>query len=312
MSTKKRAPKAEIPIKLIAYKGFDKDLKCRDHQYEIGKSYTHEGPVEKCGSGFHSCEYPLEVFRFYEPATSRYARVTASGELSRDTADSKIASAAITIEAEIRIPDLVSAAVQYILGRIKRTKKGHNTGHRSAATNTGDRSAATNTGDLSAATNTGDWSAATNTGDRSAATNTGDLSAATNTGYLSAATNTGHGSAATNTGLLSAATNTGDRSAATNTGLLSAATNTGDRSAATNTGDWSAATVESPHGKNIHAVAIAVGYQSKAKASLGSAIVCVYRNEKWDLIHIRAGIAGEDVKADTWYMLDENGYFIEV
>ena len=222
MSTKKRAPKAEIPIKLILYKGFDKDLKCRDHQYEIGKSYTHEGPVEKCGSGFHSCEYPLEVFRFYEPATSRYALVTASGELSRDTADSKIASAAITIEAEIRIPDLVSAAVQYILGRIKRTKKGHNTGRRSAATNTGDRSAATNIGDLSAAT------------------------------------------------------------------------------------------VESPHGKNIHAVAIAVGYQSKAKASLGSAIVCVYRNEKWDLIHIRAGIAGEDVKADTWYMLDENGYFIEV
>ena len=231
MSTKKRAPKAEIPIKLIAYKGFNKDLRCRSYQYEIGKSYTHEGPVEKCVSGFHSCKYPLEVFGYYNPSTSRYARVTASGELSRDTADSKIASAAIKIEAEIRIPDLVSAAVQYILGRIKRTKKGHNTGRLSAATNTGD---------LSAATNTGDWSAATNTG------------------------------------------------------LLSAAT------------------VESPHGKNIHAVAIAVGYQSKAKASLGSAIVCVYRNEKWDLIHIRAGIAGEDVKADTWYMLDENGYFIEV
>jgi hypothetical protein len=235
-----------FPTPITAYKGFGSDLKCRKHQYEVGKSYKHDGPVERCSSGFHSCEYPLDVLRYYAPADAgklnRYALVDVIGKISRDESDSKIASAEIHIRAELKIPDLVAAAVKFIMAGIVKIET--NTGTRSAATNTGYQSAATNTGDRSAATNTGYQSAATNTGTRSAATNTGTRSAATNTGTRSAATNTGDRSAATNTGYLSAATNTGTWSAATNTGDRSAATNTGDRSAATNTGTQSAASIE--------------------------------------------------------------------
>ncbi|HHF6557789.1 TPA: hypothetical protein ACPP54_001935, partial [Haemophilus influenzae] len=95
---------------------------------------------------------------------------------------------------------------------------------------------------------------------------------------------------------------------ATNTGDRSAATNTGDQSAATNTGDQSVAEVS---GKQ--SIAVALGWQSKAKASINGAIVCVYRNHDGELIHIKASKVGENnIKADTWYTLDEFGEFVEV
>ncbi|WP_432750079.1 hypothetical protein BV036_008950 [Haemophilus influenzae] len=294
---------------IIAYKGFNQDWTCRGYQYEIGKTYEHKGDVKACESGFHACEYPLDVLSYYSPAVSKFAVVKMSGETSKDSDDTKIASAKITIETEINLPEMIKKAVEWIKGKVDwDAAKVSNTGYRSVATNTGDQSAATNTGDQSAATNTGDWSAATNTGDWSAATNTGYRSVATNTGYRSVATNTGDQSAATNTGYWSAATNTGDRSAATNTGYWSAATNTGYRSAATNTGDQSVAEVS---GKQ--SIAVALGWQSKAKASINGAIVCVYRNHDGELIHIKASKVGENnIKADTWYTLDEFGEFVEV
>ncbi|HHF4976029.1 TPA: hypothetical protein ACPO5D_001661 [Haemophilus influenzae] len=282
---------AEENKEIIAYKGFKQDWTCRGYQYEVGKTYEHKGNVKACESGFHACEYPLDVLSYYSPAVSKFAVVKMSGETSKDSDDTKIASAKITIETEINLPEMIKKAVEWIKGKVDwDAAKVSNTGYQSAATNTGDQSAATNTGDQSAATNTGYRSVATNTGYRSVATNTGDQSAATNTGYWSAATNTGDQSAATNTGY---------RSVATNTGYWSAATNTGDQSVAEVSGKQS--------------IAVALGWQSKAKASINGAIVCVYRNHDGELIHIKASKVGENnIKADTWYTLDEIGEFVEV
>ncbi|HHQ9177257.1 TPA: DUF7666 domain-containing protein, partial [Yersinia enterocolitica] len=196
---------------VITFKGFDQNLQCRGYQFEIGKTFTHEGKVEACGSGFHACEAPFDVFGYYSPANSRYAVTESFGTIDREEdGDTKIASASITITAELTIPQFIQRGIDWIWSKVdKSLEQQIMNGYRSAATNTGYRSAATNTGDRSAATNTGNQSAATNTGDRSAATNTGNQSAATNTGDRSAATNTGDRSAATNTGNQSAATNTG-------------------------------------------------------------------------------------------------------
>ena len=210
------------------FKGFDKDLKCRGFQYEIGKDYEHEGEVKCCERGFHFCENPFDVFRYYSPCDSRYCEVECDGNADKANDDSKVATSHIHISSEIGLNGLIKAGVKFILDKVNyKDTKSTNTVYQSAATKTGYRSAATNTVYQSAATNTGDRSAATNTGDRSAATNTGDRSAATNTGNYSASTNTGNYSASTNTGERSAATNTGDYSASTNTGYLSASTTTG-------------------------------------------------------------------------------------
>lgn len=147
-------------MSIKAYKGMDKGMKCRGFQYEPGGIYEADHAVRCGGPGFHACEIPLDVFGYYPPADSRFFEVEQDGELSRDNEDSKVASSILKVGAEIGIPGLVRAHVEWVKEQIQEEKTESNTGNRSAATNTGNLSAATNTGDYSAATNTGDCSAA--------------------------------------------------------------------------------------------------------------------------------------------------------
>ena len=141
------------------YKGFDKDLKCRDFQYEIGKEYEEER-AEICDTGFHACENPLDVFGYYAPADSRYCEVDLDAN-DQKSGDSKRVGKKISIKAEIGIAGIIKAGLEYIKDQVNwdDDKK----------SNTGDCSAATNTGNWSAATNTGNWSAATVEGKESVA-----------------------------------------------------------------------------------------------------------------------------------------------
>ncbi|EDI4091852.1 hypothetical protein CEB60_22280 [Salmonella enterica subsp. enterica serovar Kentucky] len=169
---------------IVTFKGFNKDLTCRDFQFAIGETFHHDGKVEACGSGFHACECPFDVFSYYPPAESRYAETISFGVIDREEeGDTKIASASITIKSELTLPQFIQRGIEWIWSKIdKSLEQQIMTGNRSAATNTGNRSAATNTGNRSAATNTGDWSAATNTGDWSAAEVSGSQSVAASLG----------------------------------------------------------------------------------------------------------------------------------
>ena len=138
-----------------AYKGFDKELKCRDFQYEVGKEYE-ETKAELCSCGFHACENPLDVFNYYEPASSRYCEVEMDEVSPELRNDSKRCSKKIRIGVEIGIKGIVEAGVKFIMDKIDwANAKETNTGYRSAATNTGDRSAAVVEGKDSVAIATG-------------------------------------------------------------------------------------------------------------------------------------------------------------
>ncbi len=179
---------------IVTFKGFNKDLKCRGFQFAIGETFHHDGKVEACGSGFHACECPFDVFSYYPPAESRYAETISFGITdSEEGGDTKIASSSITIKDELTLPQFIQRGIEWIWSKIDKSLE--------QQIMCGNRSAATNTGYQSAATNTGDWSAATNTGHRSAATNTGNRSAATNTGYRSAAEVSGSQSVAASLGI---------------------------------------------------------------------------------------------------------------
>ncbi|EGZ9477198.1 hypothetical protein J5L55_003398 [Salmonella enterica subsp. enterica serovar Montevideo] len=178
---------------IVTFKGFNKDLTCRDFQFAIGETFHHDGKVEACGSGFHACECPFDVFSYYPPAESRYAETLSFGVTDHEEeGDTKIASSSITIKDELTLPQFIQRGIEWIWSKIdKSLEQQIMTGYQSAATNTGCQSAATNTGCQSAATNTGYQSAATNTGDQSAATNTGCQSAAEVSGSQSVAASLG-------------------------------------------------------------------------------------------------------------------------
>ena len=138
---------------MIVYKGTDNDMKCRGFQFELGKEYE-EAEAKLCSKGFHGCEYPLDVFAHYAPADSRFFVADLDGvtdEMESD--DTKRVGTKIKLRAEIGIPGLVKAAVEYI--KEKAESSDNQAGDLSAATNTGYQSAATVEGKESIAIVTG-------------------------------------------------------------------------------------------------------------------------------------------------------------
>ncbi len=322
---------------MIAYKGFDKDLMCKGFQFEIGGEYEEkEAMICKCG--FHACKYPLDIFKYYSPSTSRYCVVelTDLEDISINHPD-KVCGKKIKIIRELSLKELTYIAYELSCDS---TNTGNystatNTGKYSTATNTGYRSAAINAGDYSTATNTGYQSAAINAGDYSTACNTGNYSTACNTGYQSAATNTGDQSdainagnystacntgeysTATNTGYRSAAINTGYRSTTTNTGNRSAATNTGDRSTTTNTGDRSTATNTGDYGKTVVTGKFSIAHSDGCKGSASGALGCWItvaelesKEDNHSILCVKAGkIDGINLMPDVFYRV-VNGEFV--
>ena len=138
------------------YKGFNKDMTCRDFQYEEGKEYEEES-VEVCDHGFHACEYPLDCLGYYSPAESVYHEVEQSGEIQKHDDDTKVASTKIKIGAEISIAGLVKAAIEYTVKRVN--KEAESDEKHGASSATGDYGASSATGTCGASSATGYYGA---------------------------------------------------------------------------------------------------------------------------------------------------------
>lgn len=100
--------------KIIAYKGFDKDFKCRGFQYEVGKTYEMDGNIKCCNRGFHACESPMEVFDHYDMLTSRFAAVGQSGKIDKEADSTKTCSSRIKIKAELKLADIINLGVEWL------------------------------------------------------------------------------------------------------------------------------------------------------------------------------------------------------
>lgn len=138
------------------YKGTDRQMKCRGMQYALGETAVFDGEPHLCKAGLHACEQPIDVLNHYAPNASRYFEAEAE-EVSaeRESSDSKIVAKKMTLKAEIGVPGLVKAQIEYIKNQIgfddaiKRAnaeKENHATGNQGAASATGNRGAASATG----------------------------------------------------------------------------------------------------------------------------------------------------------------------
>ena len=148
--------------KIIAYKGMNADLTCRGKQYELGKTYTE--PVAKCcEAGMHACENPLDVLHYYPLADgSRIFKVECGGDISReDEKDTKLACTELTVEAEIKIADMVKLGVKAVMDRVnKKVKEAEKiaSGYKSTGAASGNWSTGAASGDCSTGAASGNWS----------------------------------------------------------------------------------------------------------------------------------------------------------
>ena len=280
-----------------SYKGFNKDMTCRDFQYEEGKEYE-ENRAEACDCGFHACEYPLDCLGYYDPAHSVYHEVEQSGELSRRSDDTKVASTKIKIGAKVSIAGLVQAAIEYTKERVK-----------PEASADKDRGASSATGDYGASSATGNCGASSATGDRGASSATGNCGASSATGYRGASSATGY---------RGASSATGDRGASSATGDYGASSATGNCGASSATGYKGKSAAENPN-----SVAVAWGPEAMAKGVKGSTLVLAewkridngawyWKEEAWEFLgSLMARVDGEKIKENTWYTL-KNGELVEV
>ena len=99
---------------ITSYKAFDKNMRCRGFQYEVGKEYEMDGEIKCCNRGFHACKSPMEVWDYYDMLNSRFAEVEQSGKIDKEDNSTKVCSSKIKISAELKLADIIKLGVEWI------------------------------------------------------------------------------------------------------------------------------------------------------------------------------------------------------
>ena len=98
-----------------AYKGFDKNMQCRGFQYAEGETYElPEGQDAKlCERGFHACERPVDVLRYYMAGNAVFHEVEVDGVDTERGDNTKLSARKIHIGARLSIDQMVQATIKY-------------------------------------------------------------------------------------------------------------------------------------------------------------------------------------------------------
>ena len=267
--------------KITAYKGFDKDFKCRGFQYEVGKDYKMDEDIKCCQRGFHACESPFEVFDYYDMLSSRFAVVELSGTIDKETKSTKICSSNIKIKAELNIADIVKLGIEWIKDITLSPKTD---------------------GDIGLNDNSGDYAQIGSSGDSDQIGSSGYSAKIGSSGYYAQIGSSGNYAKIGSSGYYAQIGSSGDSAQIGSSGYYAKIGSSGDYAKINSTGE--------------HSIIMSAGYNSIVKASLGSWITLAEWgiNDDSNLIPIcvkTEKVDGRRIKADTYYRL-VNGEFKEV
>ena len=284
--------------KIIAYKGFDKNLKCRDFQYEVGKEYEMDGDIKCCERGFHACESPLEVFDYYGMLNSRFAEVEQSGEIDKEKNTTKVCSSKIKIKAELNLADIVKLGVEWIKDVTSPSKLKKET---DLNDNGGNSAKIGSSGNSAQIGSSGDYAKIGSSGNSAQIGSSGDYAKIGSSGNYAQIGSSGYSAQIGSSGNYAQIGSSGNSAKIGSSGNYAQIGSSGDYAKIESTGN--------------HSIAMAAGNDSIAKAKVGSWITlaewdCI--NGVWIPICVKTEqVDGERIKADTFYKL-VNGEFKEV
>jgi hypothetical protein len=282
--------------KIVAYKGFDKDFKCRDFQYEVGKTYEMDGNIKCYNRGFHACESPMEVFDCYDMLTSRFAAVEQSGKIDKEESSTKVCSSRIKIKAELKLADIIKLGVEWL--------KEITVPSKIEADNS------SNEDDSAQIGSSGDSAKIGSSGYSAKIGSSGDYAKIGSSGYSAQIGSSGDYAKIGSSGYSAQIGSSGDYAKIGSSGCSAQIGSSGCSAKIGSSGDY--AQIDS---SGLNSVVMCAGFDSKAKAAIGSWITLA----EWKRIgDVRKPICvkteqvdGKRIKADTYYKLID-GKFEEV
>ena len=330
---------------ITSYKGFDKNMQCREFQYEVGKEYEMDGEIKCCNRGFHACKSPMEVWDYYDMINSRYAEVEQSGKIEEEENSTKVCSSRIKIKAELKLADIINIGVEWLkditspykvkadgalndngdrrkqigssgysaqIGSSGDSAKIGSSGYSAQIGSSGDSAKIGSSGDSAQIGSSGDYAKIGPSGDYAKIGSSGDYAKIGSSGDYAQIGSSGYSAQIGSSGDSAKIGSSGDYAQIGSSGYYAKIGSSGDSAQIGSSGD--SAQIGST---GEDSVIMCAGNSSRVKAKVGSWITLAewkWSDEKNHTVPVCVKteyVDGENIKADTWYQL-KNGKFVEV
>ena len=248
-----------------AYKGFNKNMTCKNFQFEEGGSYQ-EQRAKLCESGFHACLNPLDCLNYYPICDSVFHEVELDGVSDeRNPEDTKVAAKKITVGAKLDIAGMVKGAIDFVFSSVNKNADG----------------------------------AKADTGNYAQMASSGDNAKMASSGYNAQMASSGYNAQMASSGYNAKMASSGDNAQMASSGYNAQMASSGDNAQMASSGDNAKMQMDGDF-----SVGAAIGYNAKIRGKVGCWITLAeYYNDGKVRFVKSAMIDGKKIKADTWYRL---------